>query len=209
MKFLVMLSFTILFVLAAKKGSTQTCTLSCPSNIVAKADSGKEGTIVSFPSVTSAGDCGTITYSPASGSFFRLGSHSIIATTSSGQKCYFTITVTDNEPPVVSELNLSLKKLWPASNKMKKVAVYYTAKDNGQDVNSVLTVSSNAQDSTTRDWEIIDNHLIRLKASRLPNGEVRIYTITVTSTDDAGNITRRTTSIAVSKTMTARPLVKN
>jgi len=209
MKFLMMLSCTVLFILSEKKGDAQTCTLSCPSNIVIKADSNHEGAIVSFPSATSLGDCGAISYTPASGSFFRLGSHSIIATTSGGQKCSFTVTVTDNESPVLSAIRLSSKRIWPVTNKMKKMVVYYTASDNGQDVSSILSVTSNDQESATRDWEIINDHLVRLKASRLPNGEARIYTITVTSTDLAGNITRRATSIAVSRTMTSGYVVKN
>jgi len=209
MKFIVMVSFTALIVLNQKTSNAQTCTLSCPSNIVIKADSSHEGAIVSFPAATSPGDCGVITYTPASGSFFRLGSHSVIATASGGQKCSFTVTVTDNESPMVSAIRLSSKRLWPESNKMKKIAVFYTASDNGQDLSSVMTVSSNDQESATRDWEIINNHLIRLRASRLPNGEAKIYTITVTSTDLAGNITRRTTHIAVSKTMTSGYVVKN
>ena len=207
MKFL-MLPFTLLFVLTQKTVNAQTCTLSCPSNIVVKADSSHEGANVSFPAATFLGDCGTITYTPASGSFFRLGSHSVIVTNSSGQKCSFTITVTDNEPPILSELRLSSKRIWPVTNKMKKIGVYYTASDNEEVVGSVVSVSSNDQGAANSDWQIINNHLIRLKAARLSNGEPRIYTITVTSTDNAGNITKRTTSIAVSKTMTAG-IVKN
>ena len=91
---------------------------------------------------------------------------------------------------------------------MKKIGVYYTASDNEEVVGSVVSVSSNDQGAANSDWQIINNHLIRLKAARLSNGEPRIYTITVTSTDNAGNITKRTTSIAVSKTMTAG-IVKN
>jgi hypothetical protein len=209
MKVLVPLSFTAILVLGYITGNAQTCALSCPSNIVIKADSGHEGTSVSFPGATPVGDCGAIIYSPASGSFFRLGSHSIIATTTAGQKCSFTVTVTDNEPPVLSEVTLSSKRLWPATNKMKRIAVSYTSSDNAEEVSSVLSVSSNETVSNNRDWEIVNDHLIRLKVSRLANGEPRIYTITVTSTDLAGNITRRTTSIAVSKTMTAGYIVKN
>ena len=209
MKFLVAFSVTVLFLLSQKTGSAQTCLLTCPSNIVIKADTTHEGAVVSFPGATTLGVCGGITYSPASGSFFRLGSHSVIATTGDGQKCSFTITVTDNESPLLSEVRLSSKRIWPATNKMKKMAVYYTASDNGEEVSSVLTVTSNDSESINRDSEIINNHLIRLKASRLPNGEPRIYTITVTSTDNAGNITRRSTSIAVSKTITAGYVAKN
>ena len=82
--------------------------------------------------------------------------------------------------------------------------MFYTATDNGQNVTSDLSVTSNNTESTAKDFEVVNNHLVRLKASRLPNGEPRIYTITVTSTDEAGNKTTRSTSIAVSKTMVAK-----
>ena len=202
MKCLKAMSFAIIVLFSQQKMNAQNCTLTCPANIVIKAESGKEGTNVSFPSLTLAAECGTLTYTPASGSFFRLGSHSIIATTSTGQKCSFTVTVTDNEPPTLSPITLSRMMLWPASNKMKKVAVNYTMSDNGENVKTAVSVSSNATDGI-QDWEIVDEHLLRLKASRLPDGTTRVYTITVTATDEAGNKTTRTTTIAVSKTMTA------
>lgn len=197
--------FKALFVLAifsVTKINAQNVTLSCPSNIVASADNGKEGTIITFPAL--APEFGTATYTPASGSFFRLGSHSIILTTSAGQKCSFTVTVTDNQPPSLSPITLSRAQIWPASNKMKRVAVYYVSSDNGENVKTVITVSSNATDGI-KDWEIVDDHLLRLKSSRLADGTARIYSITVIATDEAGNKTTRTTSIAVSKTMTAVP----
>ncbi|HMK27727.1 MAG TPA: HYR domain-containing protein [Chitinophagaceae bacterium] len=208
MKLSAVLSLTILFVFnqiasnAQAINNTGACTIGCPSNMIIKAETGKEGASVTFPLATSFGDCGTISYSPASGSFFRLGSHSIIATSSSGQKCSFTITVTDNQPPSLSPITLSRDKLWPVSNKLKKVGVYYNTSDNAQDVKTEISVSSNATDGN-KDWEIVDDHLVRLIASRLPDGSPRIYIITVTATDESGNRTTRTTSIAVSNTMTA------
>jgi len=208
MKLSAVLSLTILFVFnqiisnAQAINNTGACTISCPSNMIVKAEPGKEGATVSFPLATAVGDCGTINYSPASGSFFRLGSHSVITTTASGQKCSFTVTVTDNQPPSLSPLTLSRSKLWPASNKLKKVGVFYSISDNAQDVKTGISVSSNATDGI-KDWEIVDDHLVRLIASRLPDGSPRIYIITVTATDEAGNRATRTTSIAVSNTMTA------
>ena len=180
----------------------QNCSLTCPENMVISADAGKEGTTVQYPKFNFPAECGTITYSPASGSFMRLGAHSVIVMSSTGQKCSFTVNVTDNEPPVLSDLVLNRQNIWPASNKMKKVGVSYTAKDNGVDVKTEMTVGSNATDGI-RDWEITDNHNIRLKASRLPDGSPRIYTITVTAKDEAGNKTVKTTTIAVSQSMTA------
>lgn len=195
------LSFTTLLILIQLICHGQSCAFSCTSNMLVTADNGQEGAIVNIIPAVSKGECGTVTYFPASGTFFRIGSHSVSATTSTGEKCSFTVTVTDNESPVLSELKLSEERLWPAINQMKKVAVYYSTSDNAQDVTSVLSVSSNDITSTIRDWEIVNNHLLRLRSSRLASGEPRIYTIVVTSSDEAGNKTTRITTIAVSKTM--------
>ncbi len=201
MKLLATLTLISLFTQKQMICTAQPCKLSCPSNMIVSAEKGQEGANVVFPQATPSGNCGAITYSPASGSFFRLGSHSIIASTATGQKCSFTITITDNEPPTLSALTLSRNQLWPASNKMKYVTVSYTAADNTHDVSTVLTVYSNDTTSNIKDYEILNNHMLRLKASRLADGTPRIYTITVTATDEAGNKTKRTASIAVSKTM--------
>jgi len=202
MKISIVLSLVVILALSSSKGIAQSATFTCPSNIIIKADNNLEGATVVYPEFITNADWGTISYSPASGSFFRLGSHSVTMTSSNGQKCAFTVTVTDNQSPVLSAIKISPKNLWPASNKMKKVSVNYTASDNGQNVTTELSVSSNAIDGV-KDWEIIDNHLLKLKASRLPDGTPRVYIITVTATDEAGNTTTRTTSIAVSKTMMA------
>jgi len=185
------------------QSNAQSCTITCPANMVVKADPGQEGAAVTYTPATTIGDCGALTYTPASGSFFRLGSHSVTVTNASGQKCSFTVTVTDNEAPTLSPITLSKANIWPASEKLKKVAVYYTMTDNGQNTTAALSVYSNDTESNTKDYEIINEHLIRVKASRLPSGAPRIYTITVTATDEAGNKTTRSTTIAVSKTMVA------
>lgn len=203
MKFFKAVVCSMILFLGYQDGYSQNCTLTCPDNIIMKTDEGKEGAVVNFPQMNAPEGCGTLTYTPASGSFFRLGSHSVIISSSTGTKCSFTVTVTDNEPPTVSPLTLSRAILWPASNKMKKLRIYYDAADNAQNVKTKLTVSSNSSEGG--DVEIVDEHLVRLKASRLADGSPRTYTITVVATDDAGNKTTRTTTISVSQTMTAVP----
>lgn len=179
--------------------NSQTCALISPANMIVKAEKGQEGAIVTFadPASLVTGDCGAISYTPASGSFFRIGSHSVIVSTPSGQKTFFTLTVTDNEPPYLSELTLSARKLVPAKNKMKKIGVYYTASDNAQEVNTSISVTSNHDSPGTRDAEVVDKHMVKLYSAPLPDGETRVYTITVTCTDAAGNITRRATTVTV------------
>jgi hypothetical protein len=199
MKTLKILPLTILFVCIAMVSSAQNCTITCPENIVAKADSGKGGTYVTFPTATASGNCGQLTYTPASGSFFQLGSTSVIVTSASGQRCSFTVTISDNEPPVLSPIVLSAKRLWPANGRMRDVSVRYLTSDNSPESSCAVSVVSNDDGANGSDYEVIDAHSIRLKALRLPNGMARTYTVTVTCTDAAGNTTKRSTGIMVAK----------
>lgn len=202
MKAILTLAFTIILLHCNYLIAAQACSLTCPENIIAKADSGKGGTNVSFPAATVSATCGAVSYTPASGSFFQIGSSSVIATTATGERCSFTVTVTDNEPPALSPIVLSSKRIWPANGRMKEVAVRYLTTDNANESNCAVSVSSN--DPSGQDAEVVDAHLVRLRASRLPNGMPRTYTITVTCTDAAGNISKRTTGISVAKNVTKK-----
>jgi hypothetical protein len=51
---------------------------------------------------------------------------------------------------------------------------------------------------TDTDWEVVSNHLVRLRAERAAQGNGRIYTITVTAKDGAGNETVKTVNVVVS-----------
>ena len=198
MKTFLILPLTVLLISFHFVSKAQNCPLVCPENIIAKADSAKGGTYINFPAIAISGNCATPKFTPASGSYFQIGSSSVIVTTESGERCSFTVTVTDNEPPVLSPVTLSLKRLWPSNGRMRDVAVHYITSDNSNETSCAITVSSN-DSSGAQDNEIIDAHSIRLRALRLPNGMPRVYTITVTCTDEAGNVTKRTTGIAVAK----------
>ena len=198
MKAFLILPLGLLFILLSVAAAAQTCTLSCPENIVAKADSGTGGTYVNLPTAITNSDCGAITYTPASGSFFKIGSSSVIVTSASGQRCSFTVTVTDNEPPTLSPIVLSAKRLWPANGRMRNVSVRYISSDNSNETSCAITISSN-DSAAGSDWEVVDNYNVKLKALRLRNGMARVYMITVTCTDPAGNVTKRTTGISVAK----------
>jgi hypothetical protein len=79
-----------------------TCSLGCPGDITVTASSAGGSAVVNFAgSVEVSGDCGTISYSPASGSTFSVGTHPVTVTSGggSGGSCSFTVTVVD---PAVS-----------------------------------------------------------------------------------------------------------
>lgn len=114
-----------------------------------------------------------------------------------------TILVKDNLPPVISGAAPSPATLWPPNHTMRNVVIAYTAVDNCSPVTNVLTVSSNeavnglGDGDTAPDWEVVNDHLVRLRAERAGPKSGRIYTITITSTDDCGNSASSSVQVSV------------
>ncbi|MCU1263814.1 MAG: hypothetical protein JWM21_132 [Acidobacteria bacterium] len=69
------------------------CSITCPANISRGPDPGQNGAVVNYPAPTTTGSCGTVNCSPASGSFFPVGTTTVTCTTTSGPSCNFTVTV--------------------------------------------------------------------------------------------------------------------
>jgi hypothetical protein len=86
---------------------------------------------------------------------------------------------------------------------MINVTINYTSVDNCSPVTNALSVTSDepvdgtGDGNTSPDWVIIDDHQVRLRAERDGGGDGRVYTITITSTDDCGNTTTATTTVLV------------
>jgi uncharacterized repeat protein (TIGR01451 family) len=74
-----------------------TCELTCPEDITTTAnteENGQRGAHVSYAAPEGTGDCGAITSSPSSGSFFPVGTTAVTATSETGGgSCQFTVTV--------------------------------------------------------------------------------------------------------------------
>jgi hypothetical protein len=81
-------------------------TIVCPANITVNNTPGVCGAVVNYPPATGTGiPAPTFTYSIPSGSFFRVGTTTVIATATNvcgAAPCTFTITVIDNQPPVIT-----------------------------------------------------------------------------------------------------------
>jgi uncharacterized repeat protein (TIGR01451 family) len=80
-------------------GAPVACTLACPDNINATANTtvnGERGAMVTFDAAEPAGDCGAVTATPSSGSFFPVGTTTVtVNSATGGGSCSFTITVED------------------------------------------------------------------------------------------------------------------
>ena len=78
------------------------CTITCPTNITRSNDPNQCGAVTTYPAPTTTGTCGTITCSPASGSFFPKGTTTVTCTATAGPSCTFTVTVNDTQPPTIT-----------------------------------------------------------------------------------------------------------
>ena len=79
---------------AAPVCNTQTCSLSCPSNINVPADSSGTGAVVNYPAATVTGACGVPNYSTPSGSTFPVGTTQVTVSGADNATCSFNVTVT-------------------------------------------------------------------------------------------------------------------
>lgn len=82
------------------------CTLTCPANVVLTANTtsgGQSGAFVTYSAASVSGDCGAVTNSPASGSFFAVGTHTVTSSSEvGGASCFFTVTVLDTNSPTIA-----------------------------------------------------------------------------------------------------------
>ncbi len=79
------------------------CTsITCPANVTQPNDINQCGAVVTYPAPTPNGSCGTVNCSPASGSFFPVGTTTVTCTSSAGPTCPFTVTIQDTQPPSIT-----------------------------------------------------------------------------------------------------------
>ncbi len=110
-----------------------------------------------------------------------------------------------NPPPVISGAAANPAMLWPPNHQMVNVAVNYNVTDNCGPVSLGLRVRSSeptngtGDGDTAPDWQVINEHLVRLRAERAGAGDGRTYTITIVATDSAGQPSSRDVNVSVPK----------
>jgi hypothetical protein len=93
--------------------SSDECALACPEDVTVTADTTQDpdgpggadpvpGALVSFAAAEPSGECGAVTSSPASGSFFPVGTTLVSSTSANGGACSFTVTVIGAGGPTIS-----------------------------------------------------------------------------------------------------------
>jgi hypothetical protein len=192
--------------------------ITCPANITKSNDPGQCGAIVNY-TVTASDNCTssvTVTVQPASGSFFAVGTTTVTAKATDGagntSTCSFSVTVNDVEPPVIHDLTISPRVIWPPNHKMQNVTMDYTSTDNCGLVSCHLTVASDEPSNGTGDGDtgpdsdVLNDHHLKLRAERAGNGDGRVYTVKVTCTDAHGNTASGTRTVIVPKSLKSKDI---
>jgi predicted extracellular nuclease len=113
-----------------------------------------------------------------------------------------------NAPPTLSGVSASRTTLPLPLHLMVPVTINYTAADTCGAVTTTLSVTSDEAVTaplsqqglsglTSPDWQVVDNHHVRLRAERSLRGDGRVYTISITATDAAGGTTVSTVTVTV------------
>lgn len=155
------------------------CTMGCPENITVTAAPGQGGATVTFDDPTLGGTCGAVTSTPASGSFFAVGSTAVTSTVSGGQSCSFIVTVNaapDTAAPTIScPSDITVNESSPSAN---SATVNYTV--TAADDSGAVTVDCDPPDG-----------------SAFPAGTTAVR---CTATDPAGNSAECTFNVTVNQT---------
>lgn len=186
---------------------TQACALECPAPISVGTDPNQCSAVVTFPNPTVVGSCGVVSCAPPSGSTFPLGTTTTACTSYSTLgpitgACSFPVTVTDTEPPAITNATATPPVLWPVNGRMVDVAIGYDVSENCAG-SCVLSVTSNepqnlrGSGNRAPDWEVVNDRLVRLRAERSGTGTGRLYRITIACTDAAGNVGTQTAIVSV------------
>ena len=91
-----------IFIRSQCAGGTPPCNITCPANITVSNTTNQCGAIVIYAAPVTTGSCGTITSTPASGSFFLVGTTTVNVGSTLGQSCSFTVRVNDGQAPFIT-----------------------------------------------------------------------------------------------------------
>ena len=184
-------------------GQCVPCSISCPANVSQPNDPDQCGAVVNYPAPASNGTCGVVSCSPASGSFFPVGTTTVTCSTTAGPSCSFTVTVNDTQRPIVT-CDVATTTLWPPNHDLINVGLSASATDNCPGTVISVAVFGDEDDETptgdgtfSPDAKDIGVGTLRLRSERKGDGDGRVYLIIVTATDASGNVSRCCRTVTV------------
>jgi HYR domain/Secretion system C-terminal sorting domain len=175
---------TAICTFTVRVNDTQLPAITCPANMTVSNNANQCGAVVNYPAPTASDNCPgvTVVSTPASGSFFPIGTTTVTATATDAagntSTCTFTVTVNDTQAPSITcPANITVNN---TPNQCGAVVTYPapTASDNCPGVTVVSTPAS---------------------GSFFPVGTT---TVTATATDAAGNTATCTFTVRVNDIQT-------
>src|SRR5437867_780901 len=151
-------------------------TITCPGNVTKSNDPNQCGAVATYPNPTVSDNCPnpTFTCSPASGSFFPVGTTTVTCTAKDAANnmasCTFTVTIQDTQPPTIT-----------CPGNITSTTASCPPSNSGT-VNFTVTASDNCPGVTTVCKN--QNNQIVTSGSSFPVGAT---TVTCTATDASGN----------------------
>ena len=140
----------------------------------------------------------------------EVGRHDITLTVDDGHGASdvddVAVRVMDSQAPTIGAVRASPGTLWPPNNKM--VPVYIVGVESvtdrcGHASCRITSVSSNESGKSKgggyrgADWEIVDDLVVMLRATRSGRGAGRTYTITIECSDTQGNTATKKVTVTV------------
>jgi len=133
------------------------------------------------------------------GSFFPVGvtvvTHTAIDSGGASSSASQRVTVRDTTAPAAGPLVPDITELWPPNHKMRLVTLRYPGTDNCGPANCALSITAN--EPAEGDFQVLDARRVMLRATRLGNANGRVYRITATCTDGAGNTSSSSAVVTV------------
>jgi hypothetical protein len=150
-----------------------------------------------------------VSQNPSVGAWVGLGRTPVTLTVrdaaGNSATCASAVTVVDATPPAIMNPAVTPATLWSPDHMMVDVMIDYGLSDNcSGPVTPSLSISCNepvngpGDGNSSVDWQVVDAHHVQLRAERSGTGTGRIYTITITTTDAAGNVSTSDVSVNVS-----------
>jgi hypothetical protein len=149
---------------------------------------------------------------PLPGTLLGAGEYAVTltATDASGNSSSCTVMVTvrsarDKTPPVIRSISATPSCLFPVNRKLVPVRINVVARDNMDPSPQCRIVSVRVNqknhpcDHTKRDWVVTGDLSLKLRAENYSHREMRVYTIKVACTDNAGNRSTKTVKVIVRK----------
>jgi HYR domain len=81
------------------------CVITCPANVTQPNDPNQCGAVATYNAPTPVRTCGTVVCSPATGSFFPVGTTTVTCKSNNNagpELCNFTVTINDTQAPVIT-----------------------------------------------------------------------------------------------------------